>query len=303
VPEIDPYAVLGVPRSATREEIARAYRTLAKRLHPDAGTDTASVAMSRVNEAWRILSDPMRRRGWDARHAMATAPHWRSTPVAAPVADVARRPGRTALPRTRRDSGWLAVAVLGVCALLVATVMVFINAAVGPSPEPIDDGETFTSAEITFLHPTSWTVLPGVASQPADHRVIAHISSFGIEPGQACTDMASSCDLTADEVPPGEASIIVTSWSEGPPPVPDPVTPLPAGLGTDANIGGQPAAFRWQSTDDGAVAWWQLSPPGFPDRWIEVHASLGGRELEQRDALEEVNALLSTIEFPEPAGS
>jgi len=303
VPEIDPYAVLGVPRSATREEIARAYRTLAKRLHPDAGTDAASVAMSRVNEAWRILSDPMRRRGWDARHAMAAAPHWRAAPMTAPATDVPRRPARTPLPRTRRDSAWLAVAVLGVSALLVATVMVFINAAMGPAPSVLDDGETFSSSEIAFVHPPSWTVVPGVADQPPDHRVIAHISSFGIEPGQACTDITSTCGLTPDEVPPGEASIIITSWSEGPPPIPDPITQLPAGPGTDATIGGEPAAFSWRSTDDGAVAWWQLSPPGFPDRWIEVHASLGGRELEQRDGLAKVNEVLATIQFPSPSGS
>lgn len=300
MPEIDPYAVLGVSRSATREEIARAYRTLAKRLHPDAGTDTASIAMTRVNEAWRILSDPVRRRGWDARHAMAGAPHWRTAPVTAgagPTTDIPRRP-RTALPRTRRDSGWLAIAVLAVCALVVATVMVFINATVGPAVE--DDGEVFTSPEITFVHPASWTVVPGAPDQPAGHRVIAHISSFGIAPGEACTDMTQPCALTADQVPPGEASIIITSWSEGPPPVTDPVVQLPAGLDADATIGGQPAAFRWRSTDDGAVAWWQLSPPGFPDQWIEVHASLGGRELEQRDGLEMVNELLRTVKFEAP---
>ena len=123
---------------------------------------------------------------------------------------------------------------------------------------------------------------------------------FGIAPGEACTDMTQPCALTADQVPPGEASIIITSWSEGPPPVTDPVVQLPAGLDADATIGGQPAAFRWRSTDDGAVAWWQLSPPGFPDQWIEVHASLGGRELEQRDGLEMVNELLRTVKFEAP---
>ena len=48
--EIDPYAVLGVPRTATREEIARAYRALARRHHPDAGAPP-STTMARINEA------------------------------------------------------------------------------------------------------------------------------------------------------------------------------------------------------------------------------------------------------------
>ena len=127
------------------------------------------------------------------------------------------------------------------------------------------------SSEITLVHPPTWTVVPGVAGQPADHRVIAHLSTYGIQAGDACTDITLPARWRTS--PPGEASIIITSW---------PMASLrlirrqlPAGLGTDATIGGAPAAFRWMSTDDGAVAWWQLSTPGFPDRWIEVHASLG----------------------------
>ena len=100
----------------------------------------------------------------------------------------------------------------------------------------------------------------------------------------------------------GEASIIITSWSDGEPPA-DPVVQLPVGRHRRTTIGGAPAAFRWMSTDDGAVAWWQLSTPGFPDRWIEVHASLGAVSLEQRDGLEKVNALLRTVQFPSPTGS
>jgi curved DNA-binding protein len=60
VPELDPYSILGVPRTASREEIARAYRRLAKDHHPDAGA-APNPTMSRINDAWHTLSDPARR--------------------------------------------------------------------------------------------------------------------------------------------------------------------------------------------------------------------------------------------------
>ena len=39
---LDPYAILGVPRGATQTEIAAAYKSLAKKYHPDADRDDIS---------------------------------------------------------------------------------------------------------------------------------------------------------------------------------------------------------------------------------------------------------------------
>ncbi len=74
----DPYAILGVSRGATREEIGHAYRALAKRTHPDVGGQTAT-AMQELNWAWRLLADPRRRAEWDRAHGgVPSASHWRS---------------------------------------------------------------------------------------------------------------------------------------------------------------------------------------------------------------------------------
>ena len=56
----DPYEVLGVARSASEDEIKKAYRKLAMQYHPDRNPDDTSAAqkMSEINAAYDILKDP-----------------------------------------------------------------------------------------------------------------------------------------------------------------------------------------------------------------------------------------------------
>lgn len=71
----DFYTVLGVPREATAEQVRRAYRELAKRLHPDVnGAADAAAAFSKVQRAYATLSDETRRRAYDRRRAARAAP-------------------------------------------------------------------------------------------------------------------------------------------------------------------------------------------------------------------------------------
>jgi curved DNA-binding protein CbpA len=68
--EPDPYSVLGVRRDATTATIAAAYRTLARRHHPDVSqVGNAERRMAQINAAWAILRDPSRRAAWDRAHA------------------------------------------------------------------------------------------------------------------------------------------------------------------------------------------------------------------------------------------
>jgi DnaJ-class molecular chaperone len=64
----DPYEVLGVARTATPEEIRKAYRQLAKKLHPDLnpGDKHAEERFKEVSAANDLLSDPEKRRRFDA---------------------------------------------------------------------------------------------------------------------------------------------------------------------------------------------------------------------------------------------
>ena len=64
----DPYEVLGVAKTATPEEIRKAYRQLAKKLHPDLnpGDTHAEDRFKEVSAANDLLSDPEKRRRYDA---------------------------------------------------------------------------------------------------------------------------------------------------------------------------------------------------------------------------------------------
>jgi curved DNA-binding protein CbpA len=67
VPRRDPYAVLGVERDATRDEIKAVYRQLARTFHPDVSPDPrAEERFKAITEAFLLLNDPERRARWDA---------------------------------------------------------------------------------------------------------------------------------------------------------------------------------------------------------------------------------------------
>jgi DnaJ-class molecular chaperone len=81
------YDILGVKPEATRDEIRRAYRAAAHRLHPDRNpAPDAESRFRELAEAYKTLSDTRKRHAYDARLATppdtGAAPHYSWTNIA-----------------------------------------------------------------------------------------------------------------------------------------------------------------------------------------------------------------------------
>lgn len=85
----DPYKVLGIGPDATSADVTRAYRRLARAVHPDSrpGDPAAAAEFQAVSGAYGLLSDPARRAAWDHQHRAQATGH-RTSPGAPAAAGV-----------------------------------------------------------------------------------------------------------------------------------------------------------------------------------------------------------------------
>lgn len=100
---IDYYAVLELPPDADDETIRLAYRRLARRYHPDIAGEESLQRMQTLNQAYQTLSDPERRRIYDASRPQPAAPA--APPPSSPPPSPSPPPSASPAPTSEAPRG------------------------------------------------------------------------------------------------------------------------------------------------------------------------------------------------------
>ncbi len=149
-PDVDYYAILNVPVTASKDEITRSYRAMMRKNHPDNFTDPvtrdlAEETAKTINVAYTVLSQPGVRREYDRvvrSNVMADTVRQRYTNGVSPPprpAGQRRDPSQRVRSRTvemQRSDLWhgvrqLAVTFGGVALLIIGVIILFMLAGAG----------------------------------------------------------------------------------------------------------------------------------------------------------------------------
>ena len=140
------YDVLGITPDAPPELVRSAYRDRARQLHPDRWPADDADAMSAVNEAYRVLSDPRRRLDYDrsiGRRRATGSAAGRATTAPEPDLDVVDRVSSTPVPPSRlMPAGPARVPwkLMGVMAAVGAAAVLIGSAFNDPPATEVPDG-------------------------------------------------------------------------------------------------------------------------------------------------------------------
>jgi molecular chaperone DnaJ len=199
------YQRLGVAPDATAEQIRAAYREAARRHHPDArvarGSAGSDDEMAAINEAWRVLSDPVARARYDADLGGGSDTAQRNASTSAPGrAPMEPRMDPFARYQNPPRFPWRFILIL----IGVATVAILgVGALTDPAePTPIDnvirvgscvsiDATRLEVSELACADPHDGTVeqlIPFDATCPYDLAGYRDRQGMGI----ACVRVASS---------------------------------------------------------------------------------------------------------------
>jgi curved DNA-binding protein len=197
------YEVLGVPRTATQDEIQQAYRKLARQNHPDINSDPAAEErFKQVAEAYDVLSDPQARRRYDA-----FGPDFRRVPEDVGPEDWARaRSGSAGRPGTGRTEGGFGFgADADLDDLLGGLFGGRAGRGWGPIPGADHEAELEVSVEEAYRGSRRTITLPG----PGGTRTLDVTIPAGVTDGQRIR-LAGQGGQGSDGARPGDLYLVVS---------------------------------------------------------------------------------------------
>ena len=223
IPTYDLYAVLGVPVSADRPTIRRAYLRLIREFHPDRYPEDERAALheraAKVNTAWEFLADPIKRRAYDAEHGFGNVPRpEQARPEPTPPPNPPRTPPPPPRPRQ---------------VVQIPEIVDFGDVTAGHSAKPhmvwlsFVGGSRVRSVQLDREVGQFW----GAVVERAEDERSVRIFIFGL-PIPATTPSGRQVDqvyVQLDEVAIDiELSVTVKSAPQPPAPIPDPPPFRPA---------------------------------------------------------------------------
>ena len=122
------YEVLGVDRHASTSQIRTAFRRLAREHHPDTSASGSAESLAPINEAWRVLGDPVLRHAYDRSLVVESREAVHDDRVATPAAPIA--PPESTFP-------WRFLAGMAVVGIAIVLLGVFTYTP--PTPGPPDN--------------------------------------------------------------------------------------------------------------------------------------------------------------------
>jgi DnaJ domain len=119
------YEVLGVGRDASTSQIRTAFRRLARAHHPDTSASGSAESLAPINEAWRVLGDPVLRRTYD---------HSLDSPAARPDVVEDRVPQPHLVPPPESSFPWRFLAGMTAVGIGIVLLGVFTYKPSPPGP-------------------------------------------------------------------------------------------------------------------------------------------------------------------------
>ncbi len=193
---MDHYEELGIPRSASPEEIRTAWKKLAFLLHPDRQPDQqsrtiAELQMRRANDIIAVLGDPVRRRNYDMELERQGFGGTRPGPPPEPLV----------LRQFRRPHVWAVTGVLLVALTACALLWISVEGTdhVSPGVVPDDKHELSSASRVPQSDP---------GRQPAKQRSTGHVPALQETPRVSASRRHNDSRKPAGELAPPQLRIV-----------------------------------------------------------------------------------------------